>query len=291
MTREPAHTLSNVRLRDRAVAHQLAVWWGLLGAVATVILFLRPLPFDNPIATAQALVMAVTAGVPAIGAWLAAHASTRRAQAGLGVLATWGLLAVGMLLALLFASSIPFSLRALLFLSHLAVIPVVGLVLAGWALTRGTGLPWRGPSEALHGLAGLGVAVYGLGALLPDPAIAYGPPPGGAGGLWDGLLAGSPWDLAARLISLLIVVALGVAVARLAAPFALAPAAVVAVSALEDVADTLLHLAVSRGLGGRALEAATTHPLLAIQVALAVAALAATTSLAIRARRRTSPPT
>lgn len=294
-----ADTESDVRLRDRPVAHQLAVWWGAVGAVAGLVSWVVVFPFSLQIGVQQLVVTVVAAAVPAVGAWLAARPSTGRAQVGLVVLATWGLLALPFVAFLVFGMSA----------GHLGaenllkLVPVIGLVLAGWALDRGGGLPWVPPAGWGRRLAGLGVGVYGLVAALPATVLvgAHGAPSGAgllagpAGGFWARLLPDEPGVLAGKLALVVVAAALGVAVARLHARVAIAPAAIVAVHALAGVARTLLASARADAVPPPGAELSV-HPAFAVHVAAALAAVAATVWLASRARHsalrraRTEPP-
>lgn len=293
-----ADTESDGRLRDRPVAHQLAVWWGVVGAVAGLV-WVVAFPSSLQIGVQQLVVTVVAAAVPAVGAWLAARPSTGRAQVGLVVLATWGLLALPFVVFLVFA----------MIADHLGaenlikLVPVIGLVLAGWALGRGGGLPWVPPAGWGRRLAGLGVGVYGLAAALPATVLvgAHGATSGAgllsgpAGGFWARLLPDDPGVLAGKLALVVVAAVLGVAVARLHARVAIAPAAVVTVHAVVDVARTLLASARADAVPppGAAL---SVHPAFAVHVAAALAAVAATVWLASRARHsalprpRTEPP-
>lgn len=278
----------DARLRHRDVVHQMAAWWGLVGAAAPLAALFLLVPFGGPLRAAQALLpIAVMVGVPATGGWLASRRSARRAEAGLMVLASWGLLALPSVVALPGNSS---DVSLFVLNSLPSVVPLVGLALAGWALTRRGGLLRRYPAGWRHrlaglavGLAGLAVGAYGLAAVLP-PVTMTGPL---GGGLWEQMLDPAPWGAGARLVTVLVVAALGMVVARLDAALALVPAAIVTAHALQRVASTLLELAEPTipGPGAVAL-----HPVFAAHIAAAVTALAATIWLTTRARQRALQP-
>lgn len=289
---ERTDTGGEVRLRHRPFAHRVAVWWGLLGAVAAVVITFRlwrdPLGVPELPSLPLLVFAVVQVGVPAVGAWLGARPSDRRAQAGLMVLVTWGLLAVPSLIGLP-AVTAGFPLIPVVGLA----IPVVGLVLASRALAPlGRLAASRAPGWGRR-LAGLGIAAYGfVYALMPMPAfVAAGE------GFWGQLLAGAPWLPASHVLLLAVAVALGVAVARLAAPLALAVAAIVAAHGVELAGSLLLQQLAQPGTGVVSPFPAPTgvvspfpaQTILAIDLATAVAALAATAWLATCTRHRPAP--
>lgn len=271
----------DARLRHRDVAHQMAAWWGLVGAAAPLAALFLLVPFGGPLRAAQALLtIAVMVGVPAAGGWLAFRRSARRAETGLVVLASWGLLALPSVVALPGNAS---DVSLFVLNSLPSVVPLVGLALSGWALTRRGGLLRRYPTGWRHRLAGLAVGAYGPATVLP-PITMTGPL---GGGLWEQMLDPAPWGTGARLVTVLVVAALGMAVARLDAALALAPAAIVTAHALQRVASTLLELAepTTPGPGAIAL-----HPVFAAHITAAVTALAATIWLVTRAHQRALQP-
>lgn len=283
MGREEERGESGVRLRDRSVAHQLAAGCGFLGVVWAVVLGVGGSVLSgSPAEVARHLVTGVVVvGVPAAGAWLATRPSDRQAQVGLMALATWGLLTVPNLVGLLARTS-GFNSPVVSVVS--VGIPVAGLVLAGRALTRGEGLAWRARAGWQRRLVGMAVAVYGLAAALPLTAAV-----GGDLGLGSANLSlGVSWLTPDKSVTVVVVAALGAAIARLATPLALAPAAIVAAHAVEHVATglpRLLELAaapVSAGI------ADTAYTLFAVHVIAAMTAVAATAWLATRSRRRST---
>lgn len=229
-----------------------------------------------PAETARILVhVAVTVGLPAVGAWLAARPSDRRSQAGLLVLATWGLLAVPKLVPL------PGPANGLNLVTVVVAGPMVGLMLASWAQTKRGGLPWNHFNGWGHRLAGLGVAVY-LPAVVLSVATT-GPAPAQGAGFWGRLVGdGALWLPASMVLGLAVAVAVGIAVARLDASLALAPAAVVAANAVAHVGGVLLGLAPSLPLS-----LSVPGPVFALQVATAITAVAATVWLRRLIHRRT----
>lgn len=289
-----ADTVDGVRLRHRPLPHQLAAWWGFVGAVVFVAVRLGPwwggFPGSAVAGGMLFLHAALAAGVPAVGAWLAAHPANARAQAGLVMLATWGVLAVPVLphVIELLTQQPPINLFSVVAFHGGTLIPLVGLALAGWALARGEGLAWRYPASWRRRLAGLGVAVYGFAAVLP-PTVS-GPTAGLGGGYWEQLLV-DPWGLAGKVLMLVLVAALGVAVARLDVALALGPAVIVAVHAVARVTEFLVDLVDPSALGvpGPAAAVATVHLALTVHIIAALAAVAATAWLATRVRLRTIP--
>lgn len=89
---------------------------------------------------------------------------------------------------------------------------------------------------------------------------------------------------------LVLVAALGVAVARLDVALALGPAAIVAVHAVARVTELLVDLVDPSALGvpGPSAAVATVHPALAVHIIAALAAVAATAWLATRVRHRSA---
>lgn len=282
---------NGVRLRDRSVPHQLAVWWGFVSAVAALISWVAVFPRSPAIGNHQLVATAVAAAVPAAGAWLAARPSSRRAQVGLMALATWGLLALAHMggLFLMLAGQPPA-------INLLVLVPVIGLVFAGWTLHRRGDLPWAQQAAWGRRLAGLGVGMYGLAAALPatvvvaasDTSFGGNLLPVPAGGFWARLLPDDPWALTGKLALIVVTAALGVAVARLGARVAIAPAAVVAVHAVADVAQTLLA-SMRAGAVAPSGAALTVHPAFAVHIAAALAVVAATGWLAARVRQGALP--
>lgn len=283
MGREEQPGEPGVRLRDRGVAHQLAAGCGLLGVVWALVLGAGGSLFSgSPTEVARHLITGVVAvGVPAAGAWLATRPSDRQAQVGLIALATWGLLTVPSLVGLL---ARPSDLNSPMVSLVSVGIPVAGLVLAGRAVTLGEGLTWRARAGWQRRLVGVGVAVYGLAAALPLTAAV-----GTDLGLGSANLSlGVPWLTIDKAVTVVVVAALGAAVARLATPLALPPAAIVAAHAVEHAATglpRLLELAAAPVPSGTA---DTTYTLFAVHVIAAMTAVAATAWLATRGRRHST---
>lgn len=196
-----ADTVHGVRLRHRPLPHQLAAWWGFVGAVAFMAVRLGPwwggFPGSAVAGRMLSLHAALAAGVPAVGAWLASRPASAQAQAGLVMLATWGILAVPGLFQVIepLTRQPPINLFSVVAFHGGTFIPLVGLALGAWALARGEGLAWRYPASWGRRLAGLGVAVYGFAAVLP--AAASSPTGGLEGGYWQQLLV-DPWGWPAR---------------------------------------------------------------------------------------------
>lgn len=290
VTSDRTETERGVRLRDRPVAHQLAVWWGAVSVVAALLSWMAFFPRSPAIGNHQLVATAVAAAVPAAGAWLSARASSGRAQVGLVVLATWGLLALSHMggLFVMLAGQLPA-------LNLLVLVPVIGLALAAWALSRTGDVHWVQKAGWGRRLAGLGVGVYGLAAALPATVVAVSDAPFGAGllpvpagGFWARLLPDDPWILSGELALIVVTVALGVAVARLGARLATATAAVVAVHAVARVGQTVLA-SVRADVVTPSGAALTVHPAFAVHLAAALATVAATVWLATRARQRALP--